>query len=43
MHIIRQVMDEVNFEKRETTGMRLTLVKRKPKGGPECCTDTGGA
>lgn len=31
VHIIRQVMDEVSFEKRENVGMRLTLVKRKPK------------
>ena len=31
VHIIKQVMDEVSFEKREQVGMRLTLVKRRPK------------
>jgi anti-sigma regulatory factor (Ser/Thr protein kinase) len=30
VHIIREVMDEVRFEKRERAGMRLTLVKRRP-------------
>lgn len=29
VHIIKQVMDEVRYEKRERTGMRLTLVKRQ--------------
>lgn len=29
VHIIQQVMDEVKYEKRERTGMRLTLVKRQ--------------
>jgi serine/threonine-protein kinase RsbW len=44
VHIIRQVMDEVSFEKRDKVGMRLTLVKRKPKDGQEqgCC-GAGGA
>lgn len=43
VHIIRQVMDEVNFEKRERVGMRLTLVKRKPKDGAAiCCASTAG-
>lgn len=31
VHIIKQVMDEVNYEKRERIGMRLTLVKRRAK------------
>lgn len=31
VHIIKQVMDEVRYEKRDRIGMRLTLVKRKPK------------
>jgi anti-sigma regulatory factor (Ser/Thr protein kinase) len=29
VHIIREVMDEVVYEKRDTVGMRLTLVKRR--------------
>ena len=32
VHIIRQVMDEAKYEKREPTGMRLTLVKRRGPG-----------
>jgi anti-sigma regulatory factor (Ser/Thr protein kinase) len=28
VHLIREVMDEVKYEKRKTTGMRLTMVKR---------------
>jgi anti-sigma regulatory factor (Ser/Thr protein kinase) len=44
VHIIRQVMDEVSFEKRERVGMRLILVKRKPKdGGAQHCCGAGGA
>ncbi len=44
VHIIKEVMDEVNFEKRERVGMRLTLVKRKPKdGGGQGCCNAGGA
>lgn len=45
VHIIRQIMDEVNFEKRERVGMRLTLVKWKPKGAEaDCCAlNPGGA
>jgi len=49
VHIIRQVMDEVSFEKRDTIGMRLTLVKRKPKDGTQSCcgsdncSNAGGA
>ena len=31
VHIIREVMDEANYEKREGSGMRLTLLKRAPK------------
>lgn len=30
VHIIRQIMDEVAYEKRPGPGMRLTLVKRVP-------------
>jgi serine/threonine-protein kinase RsbW len=29
VHIIRQVMDEVTYERRSPVGMRLTLVKKK--------------
>ncbi len=29
IHIIREIMDEVHFEKRDPIGMRLTLVKDK--------------
>ena len=44
VHIIRQVMDEVSFEKRDTIGMRLTLVKRRPKDGElQACCEAGGA
>lgn len=28
VHIIRQIMDEVSYERRERSGMRLTMVKR---------------
>ena len=28
VNIIRQVMDEVSYERRERIGMRLTLIKR---------------
>lgn len=31
VHIIREVMDEVRFERREKVGMRLTLVKRRTR------------
>ena len=30
VHIIKQVMDEVKYEKRQGSGMRLTLIKRRP-------------
>jgi len=44
VHIIRQVMDEVNFEKRDRIGMRLTLVKHRPKdGGAQRCCEARGA
>jgi len=36
VHIIREVMDEVTYEKREGGGMRLLLYKRVPSG------DAGG-
>ena len=42
VHIIKQIMDEVNFEKRERVGMRLTLIKRKPKDGDACCASNAG-
>jgi anti-sigma regulatory factor (Ser/Thr protein kinase) len=37
LHIIREVMDEVTYEKRSPCGMRLTMVKfaRVPKPGEE--------
>ena len=39
VHIMRQVMDEVRYEKRDTTGMRLTLVKhRTPASEPAAGT-----
>ena len=31
VHIIREIMDEVRFEKRDPIGMRLTLVKDRSK------------
>jgi len=34
VHIIRDVMDEVCYERREKVGMRLTMIKRVPR----CCT-----
>lgn len=41
VHIIREVMDSVSYEKRQGKGMRLTLVKYRaakdaPKAGPPC-------
>lgn len=40
VHIIREVMDEARYERREASGMRLTMSKRadsvKPSKG-ECC------
>jgi anti-sigma regulatory factor (Ser/Thr protein kinase) len=32
VHIIKQVMDEAIYQKRESVGMRLTLLKRVPAG-----------
>jgi len=40
VHIIRQVMDEAVYEKREKVGMRLTLVKRLDSAGG-CCDSEG--
>ena len=42
VHIIRQVMDDVRYEKREKAGMRLTLVKMRKNdkagaAGGKCC------
>ncbi|MFN0132358.1 MAG: ATP-binding protein [Phycisphaerales bacterium] len=45
VHIIRQIMDEVVYEKRDGPGMRLTLVKRipadagKPGAAKPACPD----
>lgn len=39
VHIIRQVMDEVTYERRERAGMRLTLVKRRGKDGGQSSAD----
>lgn len=49
VHIIRQVMDDVHYEKREGGGMRLTLFKKlverpaqddkQSVGGPACGTE----
>jgi anti-sigma regulatory factor (Ser/Thr protein kinase) len=40
VHIIREVMDDAKFEKRDGAGMRLTMVKRigarQKTGGCEC-------
>lgn len=36
VHIIREVMDEARYERRDGPGMRLTLVKRQPSAAP--CT-----
>jgi anti-sigma regulatory factor (Ser/Thr protein kinase) len=33
VHIIQEVMDEVVYEKRQTTGMRLTMTKHAPQAG----------
>jgi len=33
VHIIRDVMDEVCYEARETVGMKLTMIKRMPRSG----------
>jgi anti-sigma regulatory factor (Ser/Thr protein kinase) len=35
VHIIREVMDEAKYEKRDGAGMRLTMVKRQHPGPPE--------
>lgn len=42
VHIIRQIMDEVVYEKRTGPGMRLTLVKRlpDPAARPTCADCT---
>jgi len=39
VHIIKEVMDEVRYEKREGAGMRLTLVKRQAIPAKECGTN----
>lgn len=33
VHIIREIMDEVVYSKRETKGMRLTMIKHAPESG----------
>lgn len=46
VHIIQEVMDEVHYEPREGTGMRLTLVKRgsvrRPSGAGDWCAPGKG-
>lgn len=45
VHIIREVMDTVLYEKRESTGMRLTMVKllgSDARATGSCCTDSSG-
>lgn len=42
VHIIRQVMDEVKYEKRDGAGMRLTLVKRRGKDGGQSKAGNAG-
>jgi len=34
VHIIKEVMDEARYEKREGAGMRLTMIKRQPPSAP---------
>jgi serine/threonine-protein kinase RsbW len=34
VHIIRQVMDEVRYEHRQPSGLRLTLIKHRQPGAP---------
>jgi len=48
VHIIREVMDEVLYEKRGAVGMRLSMVKRlrtdaaaAPTCGPGCVPGCG--
>ncbi len=36
VHIIQQVMDEAVYEKRDSVGMRLTLIKRVPAESQSC-------
>ncbi|MFM9996075.1 MAG: ATP-binding protein [Phycisphaerales bacterium] len=44
VHIIREVMDVVKYEKRHPTGMRLTLAKRRNKSNdPGSCGCAGSA
>lgn len=42
VHIIREIMDEVRYERREGVGMKLTMTKRASTGGcaspkGDCC------
>jgi anti-sigma regulatory factor (Ser/Thr protein kinase) len=39
VHIIREVMDEARYEKRDGGGMRLTMVKHGPANGQEAGSD----
>lgn len=43
VHIIREVMDEARYEKREGGGMRLTMVKHVPDEPAESGGDEGDA
>jgi anti-sigma regulatory factor (Ser/Thr protein kinase) len=42
VHIIKEVMDQARYERREHAGMRLTMLKTQtlpPKGEGCCCTE----
>lgn len=41
VHIIRDVMDEVNYESRGPVGMRLTMIKRMPRSETPARLSTG--
>ncbi|MDX2148694.1 MAG: ATP-binding protein [Planctomycetota bacterium] len=43
VHIIREVMDEATYARRETNGMRLTMVKMLKAGDAPCCAGAVGA
>lgn len=42
VHIIKEVMDEVRYEKRNGEGMRLTMIKRQSSTGPQACSCCNG-
>ncbi|MFG0314278.1 MAG: ATP-binding protein, partial [Phycisphaerales bacterium] len=43
VHIIREVMDDVVYDKRQPRGMRLTMVKYAPSTRPAGCGGCGEA